>query len=110
MINTTDERIPSVVLSSWQLKALAWWSRSDNGHTCTIVGAMLTQRHSSFGHQTSAREGGRTLRSLERKGLVAYRDMDDGRIRRWDLTPKGVEVLAVQNKRAASSFASARIG
>jgi len=105
VINNTDERIPSVVLSSWQLKALAWWSRSDNGHTCTIVGAMLTQRHSSFGHQTSAREGGRTLRSLERKGLVAYRDTDDGFIRRWDLTPKGVEVLAAQNK-----LASARIG
>ncbi len=85
-------------LSPWQLKALAWLSRPDSGHTCSIVGAMLTQRHSSYGHQTSAREGGRTLRSLERRGLVSYRDLDDGLIRRWDLTPKGVAVLAAETK------------
>jgi hypothetical protein len=87
-----------VSLSPWQLKALVWLSRPDSGHTCTIVGAMLTQRHSSFGHQTSAREGGRTLRALERRGLVSYRDIDDGLTRRWDLTPKGVAVLASETK------------
>jgi hypothetical protein len=73
---------------------MEWLSRPDSGHTCSVVGQMLTERKSSFGHQTSAREGGRTLRSLERRGLVTYRDVDGGRIRRWDLTPKGISVLA----------------
>lgn len=81
-------------LSSWQRRVLEWLGRPDSGHTCTIVGAMLTGRKSSFGHQTSAREGGRTLRSLERRGLVSYRDVDGGRRRTWDLTPRGRDELA----------------
>jgi hypothetical protein len=83
-------------LSEWQYKALEWLSRPGSGHTCTIVGAMLTQRKSSFGHQTSAREGGRTLRALQRRGLVTYRDINGGLTRTWDLTSVGIEALAIE--------------
>jgi hypothetical protein len=81
------------LLSEWQRKALEWLSRPANGRTCTIVGAMLTQRQSSFGHQTSAREGGRTLRSLQRRGFVTYRDVDGGLHRNWSLTPAGLALI-----------------
>jgi len=85
-------------LSEFQVKAMEWLSRPHSGHTCTIVGAMLTQRKSSFGHQTSAREGGRTLRSLQRRGLVTYFDLDNGRRRVWELTPKGTAELVSVTK------------
>jgi len=85
-------------LSEFQVKAMEWLSRPQSGHTCTIVGAMLTQRKSSFGHQTSAREGGRTLRSLQRRGLVTYFGLDGGRRRVWELTPKGTAELASATK------------
>lgn len=87
-----------MMYSPWQLKAMEWLNRPNSGHTCAIVGAMLTGRKSSFGHQTSAREGGRTLRSLERRGLVRYLDVDQGLHRIWELTPKGVSELAAATK------------
>jgi hypothetical protein len=87
-----------MVLSEFQMKAMEWLSRPQSGHTCTIVGSMLTQRKSSFGHQTSAREGGRTLRSLQRRGLVTYFDLDGGLRRSWVLTPKGVAELEAIRK------------
>ena len=85
-------------LSECQVKALKWLSREGSGHTCTIVGAMLTQRKSSFGHQTSAREGGRTLWALKRRGLVTYFDIEGGLRRNWEVTPQGVMALE-QNER-----------
>lgn len=33
------------------------------GHTVSTVGVMITARQSSYGHQTSAREGGRLCTS-----------------------------------------------
>ena len=87
-----------MVLSEFQMKVLEWLRRPQNGHTCTVVGAMLTQRKSAFGPQTSAREGGRTLRSLQRRGLVTYFDLDGGLRRSWELTPKGVAELEVIRK------------
>lgn len=56
-------------LSPTQLKALAILERPGQ-HTCTSVGSELTGRKSSYGWQTSAREGGRTLQSLLRRKLV----------------------------------------
>lgn len=80
-------------LTPRQWKALQWLSRPGSGHTCSIVGAMLTERRSAYGHQTSAREGGRTLQALKRRGLVIHFDVNGGRQRVWELTPKGAGVL-----------------
>ena len=91
------------MLSARQRKALEWLNRPGSGHTCTIVGAMLTQRKSSFGHQTSAREGGRTLRSLEKRGLVTYRDLDGGLRRVWELTPAGLVAVAAEVEPASKA-------
>ena len=38
-------------------------------HTCTSIGSAITGRQSAYGWQTSAREGGRTLHALKRRGL-----------------------------------------
>ena len=82
-----------MVLSDWQWRAMKYLATPGFGHTCTIIGAALTGRKSSFGSQTSAREGGRTLRSLEKRGLVTYHDVDGGLHRVWRLTQKGTDIL-----------------
>jgi hypothetical protein len=56
--------------------------------TATNVGAELTGRRSAYGPQTSAREGGRTLRALQRRKLAEVRF--DGDVHwQWSLTPMG---------------------
>lgn len=71
-------------------KALQILARGES--TCSIVGAALTGRRSAYGHQTSAREGGRTLHALERRGLVFRSHRPDEADPRtfWMLTPAGV--------------------
>lgn len=57
--------------------------------TCTTLGSELTGRRTAYGPQTSAREGGRTLRALLRRGLVTrIFDPDDPRSW-WSLTVAG---------------------
>jgi hypothetical protein len=77
-------------LSPWMWKAMQILAQGES--TCTLVGAALTGRRSAYGHQTSAREGGRTLRALERRGLVFQSHRPDEADPRtfWMLTPKGV--------------------
>jgi len=95
-------------LSPWQTTALRLLAIPNYGHTCTIIGAALTGRKSAFGHQISAREGGRTLRSLERRGLVTYRESDDGIHHEWILTPKGM-TLSIDIGRSAMNTEAAKI-
>lgn len=66
-----DRRMVLVPLSPRQLKALDILARPGQ-HTCTSVGSELTGRKSSYGWQTSAREGGRTLHALLRRKLVTF--------------------------------------
>lgn len=56
-------------LSETMLRALELLRRPGK-HTCTSIGSVLTGRQSAYGWQTSAREGGRTLRALLRRGLI----------------------------------------
>ncbi len=57
--------------------------------TATLVGVVLTGRRSAYGHQTSAREGGRTLAALRRRGLVDRYYSEFDRKSLWKLTPRG---------------------
>lgn len=82
-----------VKLTDWMVRALKYVERCPN-ITCSIVGTMLTGRRSNFGHQTSAREGGRTLIALRKRGLVRDSATDDGLLRLWSLTEKGRQVAA----------------
>ncbi len=82
-----------VKLTDWMVRALKYVECHPN-ITCSIVGAMLTGRRSAFGHQTSAREGGRTLMALRKRGLVRDSATDDGLLRLWNLTEKGRQVSA----------------
>jgi hypothetical protein len=59
-------------------------------HTCTSIGAALTGRRSSHGWQTSAREGGRTLHALKRRGLARPLGFDSlHQLWPWAITPHG---------------------
>jgi len=82
-------------LTTWQERALLYLLHSKNEQTCTTVGCLLTGRKSSYGPQTSAREGGRTLRALLKRGLVSYRDGADGLHRYWELTAEGTRVASM---------------
>jgi len=88
------------VLTPHQEKALLLVERYRGEATCTIVGAALTGRKSSYGHQTSAREGGRTLTALRRMHLVVDSYTEDGKHRVWKLTAVGLSVVkTVKEKR-----------
>jgi hypothetical protein len=87
-----SEIVEVVGLTTRMVRAMRFLVRSPGG-TCTIVGTMLTGRQSAYGHQTSAREGGRTLTALRRRGLVLDYVGDDG-LRVWNLTEKGRQVAA----------------
>lgn len=80
-------------LSIRQIEAIRLLGIPNSDRTCTIIGAALTKRRSSFGHQTSAREGGRTLHSLQRRGLAYHFESNDGIHRLWKLTREGEDVL-----------------
>lgn len=61
-------------------------------HTCTSVGSAITGRQSAYGWQTSAREGGRTLHALRRRGLaqVEAKNLTPRKIMWcWSLTREG---------------------
>lgn len=78
-----------MTLSPYMQKALQILARGES--TCSIVGAELTGKiHRE--PQKSAREGGRTLRALERRGLVLRSHRPDEADPRtfWMLTPKGL--------------------
>lgn len=53
--------------------------------TATIVGSALTGRRSHYGPQTSAREGGRTLAALLRRGMVRVQYSEVERKWMWTL-------------------------
>ena len=77
-------------LSPWMRKALLMLARKDMVRTCTSVGSSLTGRQSAYGWQTSAREGGRTLHALERRGLAFQLIQPPAaRIFPWSLTTRG---------------------
>lgn len=67
--------------------------KGKGAHTCTSIGSALTGRQSAYGWQTSAREGGRTLRALQRRGLVLSRFDSESRLTLWQLTTKGQSVV-----------------
>lgn len=82
-------------LSPWMTKALLMLAREHTVCTCTVIGSMLTGRHSAYGWQTSAREGGRTLRALERRGLAFQQHIQPGeKIFPWSLTDRGRRLAA----------------
>jgi hypothetical protein len=62
-------------------------------HTCTSIGSALTGRQSAYGWQTSAREGGRTLHALRRRGLAQVEFKSSQNSKRglwlWSLTAEG---------------------
>ena len=59
-------------------------------NTCTSIGAALTGRWSSHGWQISARDGGRTLHALQRRGLARALGFDTfHRLWPWEITPHG---------------------
>jgi hypothetical protein len=68
--------------------------------TSTSIGAMLTKRQSAYGWQTSAREGGRTLKALERRKLARSHRCDPARknglgnsgLWPWTITELGKEI------------------
>lgn len=88
-------------LSSWMRKTLLMLARKDMVCTCTSIGASLTGRQSAYGRQTSAHEGGRTLRALERRDL-AFQILGcchsacapNEKIVRWFLTDRGRQAAA----------------
>jgi hypothetical protein len=80
-------------LSPWMRKALIHLAASKQSCTSTSVGSMLTGRQSAYGWQTSAREGGRTLKALERRKLAQSHRYDPTRkIWPWTITGLGKEV------------------
>ena len=82
-------------LSPWMKKALLMLAREHMVCTCTSIGASLTGRQSAYGWQTSAREGGRTLRALERRSLAFQQHIQPGeKIFPWSLTDLGRRLAA----------------
>jgi hypothetical protein len=80
-------------LSNRMRIALIKLSTSEQPVTCTSVGSLLTGRKSAYGWQTSAREGGRTLRALERRKLACSQEYDSfQKIWPWTITPLGKRV------------------
>ena len=80
-------------LSPWMRTALARLADSKQPCTSTSIGSMLTGRQSAYGWQTSAREGGRTLKALERRKLACPQRYDPSRkIWPWTITCLGKEV------------------
>jgi hypothetical protein len=76
-------------------------------HTCTSIGSAITQRQSAYGWQTSAREGGRTLHALRRRGLaqVDFVRASHGKGRWiWSLTSNGRS--EVMSRRLAGKMGS----
>ena len=70
--------------------------------TSTLIGSMLTRRQSAYGWQTSAREGGRTLKALERRKLAVSQRYDPAlKIWPWTITELG--------KKVAQSLAAVRV-
>lgn len=71
--------------------------------TATAVGSLLTGRKSAYGWQTSAREGGRTLHALKRRGLVRSEWSEFHMITLWSLTPAGCKLVPENtNKRTVA--------
>ena len=66
-------------LSPWMRAALIELATSRQPCTSTSIGSMLTKRQSAYGWQTSAREGGRTLKALERRKLARSHRYDPAR-------------------------------
>jgi hypothetical protein len=82
-------------LSPWMTRALPMLAREHIICICTVIGSMLTGQHSAYGWQTSAREGGRTLRALERRGLASRQHIQPGeKIFPWALTDRGRRLAA----------------
>jgi hypothetical protein len=69
--------------------------------TATTVGCELTGRRSAYGPQTSAREGGRTLHALRRRGLVQRDYSREWRKFLWRLTPAGQRIAEASVRAAA---------
>ena len=89
-------------LSPWMRTALMQLAASKQPCTSTLIGSMLTRRQSAYGWQTSAREGGRTLKALERRKLVVSQGYDPVRkIWPWTITALGKEI--------AQSLAAVRV-
>lgn len=88
---TTKEKMVSRLSSTMVTAILYIWEHPKVNCTCARVGVMLTERKSSYGHQTSAWEGGRTLTALRRRGLVFDIVTDDG-LRSWHLTADGLTI------------------
>lgn len=85
-------------LTPWMWSALEYLGGHPELSTATWVGQHLTGRKSAYGPQTSAREGGCTLRALERRRLV-YCSYDDFRRKwMWNLTQRGRDVLAMRRR------------
>ena len=80
-------------LSPWMRRALMQLAASRQPCTSTSIGSMLTGRQSAYGWQTSAREGGKTLKALERRKLACSQRYDPARkIWPWTITILGKEV------------------
>ena len=61
--------------------------------TSTSIGSLLTRRQSAYGWQTSAREGGWTLKALERRKLAqSHRYDPTWKIWPWTITALGEKV------------------
>ena len=80
-------------LSPWMRTALVQLATSRQPCTSTSIGSFLTRRQSAYGWQTSAREGGKTLKALERRKLACSQRYDPARkIWPWTITGLGKEV------------------
>jgi hypothetical protein len=80
-------------LSPWMRMALMQLATSKQPCTSTSIGSMLTKRQSAYGWQTSAREGGRTLKALERRQLAVSQRYDPTwKIFPWTITELGKKV------------------
>ncbi len=76
-----------MTLSATMYQAMGILARGPS--TATWVGSELTGRRSAYGPQTSAREGGRTLRALQRRKLAEVNWHSFHQKFLWSLTPAG---------------------
>ena len=80
-------------LSPWMRTALMQLATSKQPCTSTSIGSLLTRRQSAYGWQTSAREGGWTLKALERRKLAqSHRYDPTWKIWPWTITALGEKV------------------
>ena len=80
-------------LSPWMRTALMQLATCKQPCTCTSIGSLLTGRRSAYGWQTSAREGGRTLKALERRRLAQSHGYDPvQKLCPWTITSLGRKV------------------